>query len=92
MLEVPDNGVMMDCVSDKQLEHIFDENWAGGPLATPHPSTTLTPAIGSELDRSLTYADGHLATNDLGPVVYANLSDVSIAFSSHWRSVRPRGY
>jgi hypothetical protein len=90
LLEVPDNGVMMDYVSDKQLEHIFDENWTGGPLATPttlmmgfHPSTTLTPAIGSELDRFLTYADGHLATNDLGPVVYANLSDVSIAFSSH---------
>lgn len=89
LLEVPDNGVMMDYVSDKTLDHIFDENWAGGPLATPttlmmgfHPSTTLSPAIASELDRFLTYADGHLATSDLGPVVYATLSDVTIAFSS----------
>ena len=87
MLEVPDNGVMIDYVSIAQMNAIFDANWDGAPLAAPktlmmgfHPAASFSPAEFTRVDGFLDYADMHLATKDLGPVVYISLSDVTLAF------------
>jgi hypothetical protein len=87
MLEVPDNGVMIDYVSTPQMNAIFDANWDGAPFAAPktlmmgfHPSTSFSNAEYRRVDDFLKYADLHLATKDLGPVVYISLYDVTQAF------------
>ncbi len=89
MLEVPDNGVMIDYVTLAQIEHIFDANWNGNALPAPitmmmgfHPSTNFTPSEYQRVDDFLKYADEHLHVNDLGPVVYVTLSDVTPAFAA----------
>jgi hypothetical protein len=87
ILEVPDNGVMIDYVSVAEMDGIFDANWDGTPLAAPlslmmgfHPAQGFTGAEYSRVDQFLDYADMHLATRDLGPVVYILLKDVTAAF------------
>ena len=49
LLEVPDNGVMIDYVSPKEMNGIFDANWNGAPLSAPvtlmmgfHPATQFS--------------------------------------------------
>ena len=89
MLEVPDNGVMIDYVTQQEIDGIFDANWDGAPFATPprtmmmgfHPSMYLSYAEYREVTNFLIYADQHLYSRDLGPVVYTTLSDVIAAFS-----------
>lgn len=87
MLEVPDNGVMIDYLSTAQMNAIFDANWDGTPLPSPktlmmgfHPSTSFSQAEYKRVDDFLKYADLRLASKDLGPVVYISLSDVTKAF------------
>ncbi|MGE0868921.1 MAG: hypothetical protein AB7P03_10170 [Kofleriaceae bacterium] len=88
LLEVPDNGVMIDYVTLSEMNGLFDANWTGEPLSAPvtlmmgfHPAT---PGFSqSEFERVngfLSYADEHLAIRDLGPVVYITLGDVVAAF------------
>ncbi len=87
ILEVPDNGVMIDYVTLAEMTGIFDANFNGVPLAKPttlmmgfHPSTTFTPDEYQRVDGFLTYADQHLATHDAGPVIYTTLSKMLQAF------------
>jgi hypothetical protein len=87
VLEVPDNGVMIDYVSLAEMTGIFDENWNGSPLASPitlmmgfHPAAQFSRDEDLRVDGFLAYADRHLATRDLGPVVYTTLGDVTAAF------------
>jgi hypothetical protein len=87
LLEVPDNGVMIDYVSTAEMTAIFDANWHGTPLAAPrtlmmgfHPSSSFSAAEYRRVDDFLKYADMHLAKSDLGPVVYITLSEVTGAF------------
>ena len=88
MLEVPDNGVMIDYVSLAEMTGIFDSNWDGvTPLGKPtslmmgfHPSTRYSPDEQARVHGFLSYADKHLANADLGPVVYTTLSDIEQAF------------
>lgn len=87
MLEVPDNGVMIDYVSVEQMNGIFDANWDGNPLAAPitlmmgfHPAPSMSAAEHGRVDAFLDYADLHLESRDLGPVVYVLLKDVPAAF------------
>ena len=88
LLEVPDNGVMIDYVSLAEMTGIFDANWEGRPIAAPitlmmgfHPAASFSDAEYHRVDDFLKYADLHLASGDLGPVVYITLSDVTTAFS-----------
>jgi hypothetical protein len=88
MLEVPDNGVMIDYVSTEEMTAIFDANWDGNAIPAPrtlmmgfHPANGFTEAEYTRVNDLLTYADQHLATKDLGPVVYTTLSDVTPAFA-----------
>lgn len=87
MLEVPDNGVMIDYVTLPEMTGIFDSNWNGEPISTPttlmmgfHPSVNFTPAEYMRVDGFLDYADKHLANRSLGPVVYITLDDVVAAY------------
>jgi hypothetical protein len=88
MLEVPDNGVMIDYVTVTEMDHIFDANFVdGAPLSTStslmmgfHPATGFTASEYTRVDQLMGYADMHLASQDLGPVVYIKLSDITAAF------------
>jgi hypothetical protein len=87
LLEVPDNGVMIDYVSLAEMTGLFDSNWAGGALDAPrtlmmgfHPSKYYSADENGRVEGFLTYADQHLASRDLGPVVYVTLSGVTPAF------------
>jgi hypothetical protein len=91
LLEVPDNGVMIDYVSLAEMTGIFDSNFpSGAPLAAPttlmmgfHPAVQFSDDENQRVEMFLSYSDQHLATRDLGPVVYTTLSDVEAAFSKN---------
>jgi hypothetical protein len=90
LLEVPDNGVMIDYVSVAEMNGIFDANWDGAPFAAPrtlmmgfHPAPQFSDAEYRRVDELLKHADAHLATKDLGPVVYITLADMTPAFAPH---------
>lgn len=83
ILEVPDNGVMIDYVSLDEMNGLFDANWSGEPLATPsvlmmgfHPSKSFSPDEFGRVDGFLDYADKFLASQQAGPVVYITLEDL----------------
>ena len=87
ILEVPDNGVMIDYVTLAQMTGIFDANFNGVPLTRPttlmmgfHPSTSFSASDFQRVDGFLTYADQHLAVNDGGPVIYTTLGKMLQAF------------
>jgi hypothetical protein len=87
LLEVPDNGVMIDYVTLSEMTGIFDANWNGAPLDTPtalmmgfHPSMQFSRAEAGRVDEFLAYADKHLADGNLGPVVYTTLGELTAVF------------
>jgi hypothetical protein len=87
ILEVPDNGVMIDYVTLEEMNGLFDTNWDRTALATPrtlmmgfHPSKNFSAAEYGRVDGFLDYADNHLAARGAGPVVYITLEHVVAAF------------
>ena len=87
VLEVPDNGVMIDYVSLAEMTGIFDANFNGTALAVPttlmmgfHPSTSFSREEYLRVDGLLLYADKHLAVNDGGPVIYTTLGQMLQVF------------
>lgn len=86
LLEVPDNGVMVDYWTVDEMKGIFDANWSGQALAVPtqvstgfHPAPTLyyNKAEYKRLDDFFTYVDQFLASKTEGPVVYIRMSDAT---------------
>ena len=45
-----------------------------------HPAPSMSSSEYTRVDAFLDYADMHLASRDLGPVVYVLLKDVTAAF------------
>jgi hypothetical protein len=87
ILEVPDNGVMIDYVTLEEMNGLFDANWDGQPLAAPrtlmmgfHPAPGFTADEYGRVDGFLDYADQKLANRDLGPVVYITLGNLVAAY------------
>lgn len=87
ILEVPDNGAMIDYVSLAEMTGLFDANWDGKLLEKPstlmmgfHPAPQLSQFEYKRVDGFLTYADAHLAARGTGPVVYITLEDVVAAY------------
>lgn len=83
VLEVPDNGIMVDYVSTTEMIDIFTANWDGSPLAAPvaysigyHPSNFIE-MYQRRIDATLDHVDRFLASRNDGPVVYARLSDLT---------------
>lgn len=83
VLEVPDNGALVDYVSDREMNAIFELNWPGGALPEPrvfsigyHPPN-FSQDLFTRMDSALYTVDQHLAADDAGPVVYATASELA---------------
>ncbi|HVV88059.1 MAG TPA: hypothetical protein VHE35_33695 [Kofleriaceae bacterium] len=84
ILEVPDNGVMVDYVTVDEMKSILAANWDGAtPLAKPttfmmgfHPSQQFSLDEEHRLDGILDHADQFQAANHAGPIVYEVLKDL----------------
>ncbi|MBA2540064.1 MAG: hypothetical protein H0V17_10555 [Deltaproteobacteria bacterium] len=87
ILEVPDNGALVDYVSAAEMIAMFRANFPGGDaLAEPrvyaigyHPPN-FSEAFFQRMDGALTEIDRHLAAAGTGPVVYARMSELTKAF------------
>jgi hypothetical protein len=86
ILEVPDNGSLVDYVSAKEMIDIFKSNWGGEALSKPktfvfgfHP-VSYGNTFHKRIERTLYYIDRYLANHDSGPVVYETLSHMVNVF------------
>lgn len=82
VLQVPDNGALVDYVSAEEMIEIFRANWPGGALDEPlavsigwHP-INFNRAYAERIDAALVEFDRHLASGGDGPVVYARMGDM----------------
>jgi hypothetical protein len=82
ILEVPDNGALVDYVTGQEMIDIFHANFSGDALPAPriysigyHP-VDFSEDFFSRIDTALAEVDHHLASDDLGPVIYARVSDL----------------
>jgi hypothetical protein len=82
ILELPDNGILVDYVTGEEMSAIFDANWDGTPLAAPvafsigyHP-TDFNLAYQQRLKVALQHVEQFRAAYHDGPVVYARQSDM----------------
>jgi hypothetical protein len=92
VLEVPNNGILVDYVRTDEMIEIFEANWSGGPLDTPrvysigyHPPN-FSETYKTRILGALAHVDQFLVSADLGPVVYATLSDLALV----WPPPQPR--
>jgi hypothetical protein len=83
ILEVPDNGVLVDYVTGDDMTMIYDLNHDGGPLEVPtlyqvgwHPPNFSSEYL-DRMEQALTHVDEHLFEHDLGPAVYVNISELT---------------
>jgi hypothetical protein len=83
VLEVPDNGALVDYVTTDEMVEMFGKNFDGHALAAPreysigyHP-VSFTEEFFTRIDGALTEIDKHLAADDAGPVIYARVSDLA---------------
>jgi hypothetical protein len=86
MLEVPDNGLLVDYVTAEEMIEMFGANWPGGALDAPrsfvigyHPPN-FSAAFQQRIHGALTHIDRFLASSGTGPVVYARLSDFPLVW------------
>jgi hypothetical protein len=82
ILELPDNGALVDYVGGDEMIEMFEANWNGAPLHVPraysigyHPDS-FSESFARRLDEALTHIDGFLAVDGNGPAVYARVSDM----------------
>ncbi|MEJ7731901.1 MAG: DUF2334 domain-containing protein [Polyangiaceae bacterium] len=83
VLEVPDNGVLVDYVRGEDMTMIYDLNHDGGPLEEPtlyqvgwHPPNFSGEYL-ARMEMALSHVDEHLFDKDLGPAVYVNISELT---------------
>jgi hypothetical protein len=86
ILEVPDNGLMVDYVTATEMIDILKKIWSGGELAEPrvfsigyHPPN-FDDEYFKHMDGALAEVDLHLASADKGPVIYVTMSELARAF------------
>lgn len=85
ILEIPDNGNLIDYVTDAELIEMFEANWPGGALLQPttyvtgyHP--TSFENYNGYLNDGLTHIDGFLAEHGQGPVVYETITNMTLVW------------
>jgi hypothetical protein len=83
VLQVPDNGILVDYVEASEMIEIFGSNWDGGAALAPinysigfHPSN-FNQTYKDRMTEALTHVDQFLASEDNGPVIYGRLSDMA---------------
>ena len=86
VLEVPDNGCLVDYVTGEEMIEMFHLNWTEGPLTQPvaysigyHPGS-FREEFFNRLDLALTYMDDYLYSSDNGPVIYATVSEMVLVW------------
>jgi hypothetical protein len=86
VLEVPDNGLLVDYVTAEEMIEVFGANWPGGALAEPrqvsigyHPPN-FSVEFQTRIHGALEHADRFLASRGEGPVVYATLSELVLVW------------
>jgi len=86
VLEVPDNGLLVDYVTGQEMIEVFEKNWDGAALVVPrvvsigyHPPN-FSSSYKSRLHTALTHYEQYLASQDRGPVVYVRMSDLAKVF------------
>jgi hypothetical protein len=86
LLEVPDNGALVDYVDVYEIIEIFEANWPGGALLEPrayvtgyHPCS-YDYIFAIALNGGLDHVDGFLAQDDNGPVVYETMSNMALVW------------
>ena len=86
LLEVPDNGALVDYVTGNEMIDVFEANWPGGALPEPrvysigyHPPN-FGETYFTRMDVALANVDQYLAADDAGPVVYATGSELARVF------------
>ncbi len=86
ILEVPDNGLLVDYVTGPEMIQMFRANYSGAALGSPtvyaigyHP-VSFSEGFFQRLDEALTEIDRHLVGSDRGPVIYARMSDLARVF------------
>jgi len=82
ILEVPDNGLLVDYVTAQEMIEVFGKNWDGAAAQTPsmvsigyHPPN-FSDQYFKRIDTALSHIDQFLASKDAGPVYYVRLSDL----------------
>ncbi len=83
LLEVPDNGVLVDYVTGDEMRAIYAMNHDGGTLDEPtvyqigfHPPN-FSSAFMERMDVALDLVDEHLYEADAGPAVYVTISELT---------------
>ena len=84
ILEVPDNGILVDYVTADEMIEMFHANWQeGGVLERPtayvtgyHPPN-FSESYFDRVDTMLTRVDLFLHSSDAGPVIYATMSEAA---------------
>ena len=86
ILEIPDNGSLVDYVTGDEMIEIFNVNWSGTPLLRPatfvmgfHP-VSYSLGYHRRIEKALAHIDSFLASNGEGPVVYESVSRISRVF------------
>jgi subtilisin-like proprotein convertase family protein len=86
ILEIPDNGSLVDYVTGDEMIEIFNVNWSGTPLLRPatfvmgfHP-VSYSLGYHRRIEKALAHIDSFLASNGEGPVVYESVSHISRVF------------
>jgi hypothetical protein len=82
ILEVPDNGLLVDYVTADEMIEVFQKNWDGTAALAPrmvsigyHPPN-FGENFKTRIHTALSHIDQYLASQDKGPVIYARLSDL----------------
>jgi hypothetical protein len=84
VLEVPDNGILVDYVTGAEMIDVFNANWdretaLDQPIVYSigyHPPNFVSE-YRVRLTEALTHAEQFLASQDAGPVVYATVSEMA---------------
>lgn len=87
VLEVPDNGALVDYVSTDEMVTMFRKNYTPGVALAEsrhysigyHP-VNFSEAFFTRIDNALYEIDKHLAADDKGPAIYVRMSDLPKAF------------
>jgi subtilisin-like proprotein convertase family protein len=86
ILEIPDNGSLVDYVTGEEMIEIFNRNWFGSTLIRPttyvmgfHP-VSYSLGFHKRIEKVLAHIDNYLAAKGDGPVVYETVSHMPIVF------------
>jgi hypothetical protein len=87
VLQVPDNGALVDYVTGQEMIDILRMNWSGEPLPAPkvfqigfHPPNFSLGYLG-RMETVLPVVDAALHADDKGPIVYVALSKLTKVFT-----------